>query len=243
MMKRSLTLCLLGLFLFGSITYLGYGQTAKEVLDKMIEAQGGRKVLASIKDMTISGSLEMIQNGLTGSLTLYQKEPDKIRMDMEFMGMVVTRAFDGEKGWMITPETSGAQEMDAKMTEDMKKQALGNDATLNPEKYGITFAFKGKEKIQDKEYLVLEQTYKDGDKVTMYVDPATYLISRTKGKSTSQMGSEVEAETVLSDYKKVGDSLVAHSIIIFQNGAEALRMAFTKITYNTGLEDAFFKMK
>ncbi len=242
-MKRSLTLCLLGLFLFGSITHLGYGQTTKEVLDKMIEAQGGRKVLASIKDTTVSGSIEMILMGITGSLMMYQKEPDKMRMDMEFMGMVVTTAFDGEKGWTITPQSPAAQEMDAKQTADMKKQALGNEATLNPEKYGITFAFKGKEKIQDKEYLVLEQTYKDGDKVTMYIDPATYLISRTKGKSTDQMGSEVEAETVFSDYKKVGDSLVAHSIIVFQNGVEAIRMTFTKITFNTGLEDAFFKMK
>jgi hypothetical protein len=240
-MKRTFAICLLGSILIGSISYVGYGQTTKQILDKWIDAQGGRKVLSSIKDTTISGTIEMIQMGINGSLTMYQKEPDKMRLDMEFMGMVITQAFDGEKAWM-TDQSGTQQEMPSKMSDDMRRQALGNDSTLNPEKYGITFAAKGKEKIQDKDYLVLEQIFKDGERVTMYIDPATYLIYKTKGKSTDQTGAEVEAETYFSDYKKVGDSLVAHAMSVHQNGAEAIHMTFTKVVYNTGLQDGFFKM-
>jgi outer membrane lipoprotein-sorting protein len=241
-MKRTFAICLLGLILFGSISYMGYGQTAKEILDKMIDAQGGRKVLGGIKDTTISGTIEMILMGINGSLTMYQKEPDKIRLDMEFMGMVITQAYDGEKAWMTDPQSGTQLEMPPKMSDDMRRQALGNDSTLNPEKYGITFAAKEKEKIQDKTYLVLEQFFKDGQKITMYIDPATYLIFKTKGKSTDQTGADVEAETYYSDYKKVGDSLVAHAITVHQNGAEAIHMTFTKVVYNTGFQDGFFKM-
>jgi hypothetical protein len=242
-MKRTFVICLLGLILFGSISRVGYGQTAKQILDKMIDAEGGRKVLGGIKDTTISGTIEMIQMGINGSLTMYQKEPDKMRLDMEFMGMVITQAFDGEKAWMTDPQSGTQQEMTPKMSDDMRRQALGNDSTLNPEKYGITFAAKGKEKIQDKDYLVLEQIFKDGEKVTMYIDPTTYLIFKTKGKSTDQTtGADVEAETYFSDYKKVGDSLVAHAMSVHQNGAEAIHMTFTKIVYNSGLQDGFFKM-
>jgi len=242
-MKKSLAVCLLGLFLIGSIAYFGHGQTAQEVLDKMIQAQGGRKAVASIKDTTMNGTVEMITMGISGTITMYQKEPDKMRIDMEFMGQVVTQAYDGEKGWMIVPQM-GTQEATGKQGEDLKKQAisLSNDAMLNPEKYGITFAFKGKEKIQDKEYLVLEQAFKDGDKATMHIDPATYLIFKSKSKSTDPSGAEVDAETFSSDYKKVGDSMVPHTITVFQSGAEFLKMTFSKVTYNTGLEDAFFKM-
>jgi outer membrane lipoprotein-sorting protein len=241
--KKIATFCLLGLFLFAITAAPGSGQAVKDILAKMIDAQGGRKALEAIKDMTVNGSVEIIQYGMNGSLTVYQKEPDKMRMDIEIMGMVLTQGFDGEKGWAIDPRTGAAQELPEKVSESFKNQALGNDAVLNPEKYGITFTIKDKEKIQDKEYIVIEQSYKNGDKTTLYVDPDTYLIYKTRGKSFNQTGAEIEAETISSDYKKVGDMMAAHTQTVYQNGAEFMRMTFTKFSFNTGLEDSFFKMK
>jgi len=241
-MKRRAAILSLGVFLVGGLVFSGYGQTAKDVLEKMIEAQGGRKALAAIKDTTISGTIEMPQMNISGSITIYQKEPDRMRMDMEFMGMVVTQAYDGQTAWMVNPQTGGQEVMPEKMTQDFRRQALGNDATLNPEKYGITFALKGKEKIQDKEYLVIEQTYKDGQKATIDIDPVTYLPFKSKGTATDMTGADVEAETFFSDYRKVGDTLAPHAMTVYQNGSEFVRMAFVKIVYNSGLEETLFKM-
>jgi hypothetical protein len=247
--KRTLTTGLIGLFLIGTIASLAPGQTAKDVLDKMIEAQGGRKALSAVKDSTISGSLEMNIMGMTmsGTITMHQKEPDKMRMDMAFsaqgMDMTISQACDGEKAWTTDPQSGSVQALTGKQLEDMKKQALGTDATLHPDKYGISFAFKGKEKIEAKEYLVLEQIYKDGEKITMYIDPATYLIFKTKGPGTDpQTGAEVEAETFFSEYKKVGEITMAHVMSIHQSGAEFLRMTFATITLNTNLDDGIFSL-
>jgi outer membrane lipoprotein-sorting protein len=191
----------------------------------------------------VTGSLEMVQMGMNGSITIYQKEPNKMRMDIELMGMVITQATDGEKAWFTNPQTGAVEEMPGKQAEDMKRQALGIDAALHPEKYGITFAFKGKEKVGDKEFLVLVQSFKDGQASTVYIDPATYLTFKTKTRTTDMAtGSEVEAETIAEDYKKVGDTLVAHKMTVFQNGAEFLRMTFVKVATNAGLEDSLFKM-
>lgn len=217
-------------------------QDVKEILDKMIQAQGGRVALAAIKDTTISGSLEMVQMGMNGSLTMYQKEPDKMRIDIEIMGMVITQAYDGQKAWMTNPQTGSTEEMPETQGQSMRRQALGNDALLNPEKFGITYVFKGKEKSGDKDFLVLEQTFKDGTKATMYIDPATYLIQKAKAKTQDMTGADVEGETIFEDYRKEGDLLAAHKMITYQNGAEFLRMTFTKVTYNAGLDDTFFKM-
>jgi len=241
-MKKTLAICLLGLFLVSLSVAMGYGQTTKEILDKMIDAQGGRKVLAAIRDTTIAGSLDLLQQGLSGNLTIYQKEPDKMRMDIEIAGMTITQAFDGVKGWQINPMAGGAAaEMSESETQNFKKQAMGNDSFLNPEKFGITFAFKGKEKIQDKEYLMFEQTYADGQKIMMYIDPVTYLTYKGKAK-INQMGVEIDQETFFGDYRKEGDTVAAHSMTIFQNGTEAIRMTFNKITFNTGIQDSVFKM-
>jgi outer membrane lipoprotein-sorting protein len=241
-MKKTLTICLLGLFLVSLSVAVGYGQTAKEILDKMIDAQGGRKALAAIKDTTIAANIELAQQGMSGTMTIYQKEPNKMRMDIEIAGMIMTSAFDGEKGWRTDPMSGGATiELSGRELEDIKKQALGNDSFMNPEKFGITYALQGKEKIQDKEYLVLQQAYSDGQKATMYVDPATYLIYKSKAK-VIQMGMEMDSETVFGDYKKVGDTVAAHSMTIFQSGAEAVKMTFTTITFNTDIQDSLFKM-
>jgi len=49
-------------FLFLSLVSIeGYSQTADEILEKMIEAQGGRKALEAIEDTTLSGSMQIIQ--------------------------------------------------------------------------------------------------------------------------------------------------------------------------------------
>ena len=120
-MKKILSFCLLSFFLLSLLTSPGYSQKASDILDKMIDAQGGKKVLGSIKDTTISGSLEMIAVGASGSVTIYHKEPNKVRMDMEMMGMVITVAFDGETAWMINPQTGSTEEMSGKDAEDMKR--------------------------------------------------------------------------------------------------------------------------
>jgi len=242
-MKRTMTAIAAGLLIISVFQAAGYGQDAKTVLEKMIEAQGGRKVLASLTDTTVSGTIEMIQQGMNAVLTLYQKEPDKMRMDIEIMGMIITQAYDGQKAWYTNPQTGTAQEMDEAQSKEFKRQAMGNDTLLNPEKHGITYALKPNEKVGDKDCLVLEQTLSDGHKNTLYLDPATYLVLKSKTLASNPMGGgEVTAETMMGDYRKEGDALVAHTMTTFQDGAEFMRMVITKVTYNTGIEDSLFQM-
>jgi len=241
-MKKYLSLCLATIFFLGLVSSPGYTQTAKDIMEKMIEAQGGRKLLETVKDTTLTGAMEMIQYGMKGIMTMYQKEPNKMRMDMEIMGMIISQGYDGQTAWMTNPQTGVTQEMPERFARDMRRQAMGTDATLNPEKYGISYEFKGKEKIEDKECLVLEQTYSDGYKATLYVDPTTYLLYKTKGKSLDQTGVEVEAETVFGDYQKDNEMMTPHSITIYQNASEFIRMTVTKVTINSGLEDSLFQM-
>jgi len=224
------------------MTSPGLSQEASDILKKMVEAQGGKKVLEKIEDTTSSGTLEMIQMGMSGSITMYKKEPNKIRMDIEVIGMIITQAFDGETAWGINPQTGSIEEMPEQQAEDMKRMSLGADALIYPEKYGISFAYKGKEKIEEKEYLVLEQTFSDGHKATLYIDPKTYLTYKSKSTTMNQMGVEVESESFESDFKKVDGITIAHSIIIFQDGEEFMKLTLTDITFNSGLEDSLFKM-
>ncbi len=241
-MKKIFSACLLSLFLLSLMTSPGLSQEASDILKKMVEAQGGKKVLEKIKDMTSSGTMDLIQMGMTGSLTMYKKEPDKVRMDIEVMGMIITQAFDGETAWGVNPQTGSRAEIPEQQAEYMKRNALGVDALIYPEKYGIAFAYKGKEKIEEKDYLVLEQTFSDGYKATLYIDPKTYLTYKTKSTTLNQMGVEVEQETFESDFRKVNGMTIGHSIIIFQDGEEYMKLTLTEVTVNSDLLDSLFQM-
>ena len=239
-MNKIINFCSIGFLLMASLTSPGLAQSAKDILDKMIEAQGGRANLAKIKDSTASGTMEMASMGLSG-LTFYQKEPNKMRIDMELMGMVITEAYDGEIAWGFDPQTGSIQEMPAEQAQDIKRLALGNDSILHPEKYGITYSYMGKETIESQDFYVLKQAFEDGFSATLYIDAKTYLVHKTKSKAPNEMGMEVDQEVFSTDYRKVEGKMVAHEIRILQDGAEFITMTFTEVAINTGLEDSLFK--
>lgn len=241
-MKKTFSLFLLGFFLMGLMSSPGLSQTAKEILERIIEAQGGRDVLGNIKDSTLTGSMEIVNMGIIGSITIYQKEPNKMRLDIEARGTTVIQAFDGITAWGVNSQIGSAQEMPEKTAKYFKRLALGNDALLHPEKYGITYAYKGKKKIEDKDYLELEQTYSDGHTVNIYIDPKTYLTFKTISISLNQMGVEVESETFVSDYRNVDGLMIAHSIVAHQEGEEYMRMTIDEVSFNSDLEDSLFSM-
>ncbi|OGD13263.1 MAG: hypothetical protein A2V76_10740 [Candidatus Aminicenantes bacterium RBG_16_63_14] len=218
---------------------------AMDVLNKMIEASGGRKVLESIKDTTISGTVDITQFGITAPITLYQKEPNKMRLDITIAeaGMTITQAFDGQKGWYTNPQAGTIEEMPDFMAKEIGRQAMGNQAILDPQKAGVTYALKPKAAIEGRDYIVLEQTLADGHKTTLFLDPETYLPYKTQTRSIDQTGAEVDAETYSSNYQKVGGTMVAHSMRVLHNGSEAQRITITAVTYNTNLDDAFFVLK
>ncbi len=240
-MKKIVSLSLLSVFLFGLMASQGFGQKATDILEKFIAASGGRKRLSSVKDTTLIGSLNVVMAGMSGSLTMYQKEPNKLRMDMEVMGMLVTQAYDGEVAWWINPQTGATEEMPSDQQDDFIRQAYGNDILLNPAKHGVTYTLKDSENIEGKDYFVLVQTFSDGFSQTLYLDSKTYLPYKTVA-SVNSMGVEAEAETYLSDWREVDGIMFSFSARILYDGEEAVTMTFSEVKFNTGLEDSLFKM-
>lgn len=240
-MKKTIACSFLGVFLLSLAAYPGLGQSVEDILQKLIQNQGGKKTLESIEDTTMSGTIELAQMGLSGAITVYKKEPNKRRVDVEVMGMLITQAYDGSMAWWVNPQTGATEEMPETDAAGMKRESMPSVSILDPKKYGLSYALKGKEQVEGKDHFVLEQTYPDGFKVTLYLDSETYLTTKTKGKPSSQMG-EVEFEQFVSDYKKINGMMIPHSITTYQNGAEYMKITLTEVKFNTGLEDSFFKM-
>ena len=251
-MKHTRVLTLLAVFLFaGGILSPGWNITAqdaktdakaRQILDKMIEAMGGRRAMEAVKDTVASGSMEMVTMGMGGTATMTQKAPNKFRMDIEVMGMSIVQAFDGEIGWFTNPQTGAVEEISGEQLENIKRQAIGDQVYLNPEKYGIVYTFKGTEKLEDKDYNVLLLTYEDGFEATMYVDAETNLVHKSVSIQMNDMtGVEAEMESYSTDYRKVDGIMAAFTITQYVDGEEFMVITIDEVKFNTGVGDDVFK--
>ncbi len=241
-MKKIFVLTLMILLFLTLVTTDAFSISTEDVLENMVKAQGGKKNLAKIQDYTFSGSLVLVPSNLNGSVSTYWKSPNKRRADIELTGVKIIQAYDGKIAWIDNPPAGGIQELPEKFGKALKRQALGFDTLFNYKKYGITYTFKGNEKVKDKDYIVLEQTYSDGHKTTHYVDPETYLVYKSKSMSFNQAGTEVESEVFPSDYKKIEGISIPHTVTVFQENQEYLKMTFDKVSFNSGIEESFFSM-
>jgi len=209
----------------------------------MGDTLGGRKIIESIKDMTMVGGVEMPQQGISGTVTIYKKEPDKSRIDLDAMGMVIIQVYDGQTALWTNPQTGEIEEMDEQQAARMIRQSLPLAAIIDPEKHGIAFTYKGKETVEGKECFVLEQVYKDGYRMIRYVDSDTYLSVRSRSIITGPGGSEIQVEQVMSDFRKVDGLTMAYSVTTYHNGSVFNEIRFKDVKFNTGLEDSLFQLK
>lgn len=218
---------------------------AMAVVDKLIAAMGGRKVLESIKDTTISGTVEIVQYGRTLPMTIYQKEPNKVRADFTLTeaNMTFIQAFNGEKGWITDPQTGAVEEMPESQAKELARRAGETSALLHPQKAGVAYALKPRAVLEGKDYIVLEQTWPDGHKITFFLDPETSLPYKTETRTLDESGAEVDAEIYSFNYQKVSGTMVAFSARILTNGTESRRTTLAAVTYNTNLDDALFTLK
>jgi outer membrane lipoprotein-sorting protein len=240
-MNKLLSCGLLALFILGLLVVPGSSQNADEILERVIKARGRREILEGIKDVTIVADMEIIQMGMEGTMTIYQKEPNMYRHDIEIMGMQNTIAFDGETAWWISSQTGMAEDFSEEKAEVLRHSSFGNSALLDPAKYGIKYTYKGKETIEGKDYLILDRVYSGGSTIIHYIDPETYLIYKTKQDSFDEMMTEIVEETIMSDYKNVEGVMTAHVLTILRDGTEFGILTVTDVDINTGLEDSFFK--
>ncbi|HYJ47529.1 MAG TPA: hypothetical protein VEV81_13025, partial [Pyrinomonadaceae bacterium] len=98
-MKKQLTIFAATLILstIAAIPVRAQTLTGRQILEKAVEALGGRENLAKIQTCTATGKVEA--RGITGTYQLWAKAPDRLRTKLDFVIQQIERATDGNEGW------------------------------------------------------------------------------------------------------------------------------------------------
>ena len=208
--------------------------SAKEVLQKYIDATGGEAAYRALTGQKAVGTFEMPDQGLTGQLELYQQRPDKMLgvLNISLFGKV-ERGVNGDVGWVID-DRKGPQLLD----DDTRKTMLRTadlQANLTPDKYYSAMEVKGTEPVDGKPAYHLVLTPVEGTApIESYYDVASGLLVKTVMTEDSPAG-KIVSDTTLSDYREVGRGELKMKLpfkLVAKAGGQEQVITLTEVTLN-----------
>jgi hypothetical protein len=184
--------------------------TAEAIMDKSVEATGGRAAWDKLKTEVAKGSLELTAMGMKGDLTMYKAAPDKSYTVIDFPGF--GKAEEGSNGQVAW--ASNAMQGARIKEGDERAMALRN-ASLQGDAHWRDFYKKaelaGTEDVDGKPCYKVILTPNEGSQETRYYDKSSGLLVKALVPLVTQEGP-VTAEARLADYRDEGGLLLPHTI-------------------------------
>ncbi|HSK08485.1 MAG TPA: hypothetical protein VK911_02835 [Vicinamibacterales bacterium] len=224
-----------------------HGQSADEVIEKHLEAIGGRVALEKLQSRTATGTISLSVQGtpISGPAEMYAKVPNKsrtyFRIDLSAFGageIVVDQRCDGRTAW-----AGNNMQGDRDLTGN-QLQAMLNESFPTPllryKDLGAQVELAGKETVGTRPAIVLVYTPKAGHPNRYYFDAETFLALREVSKQdVPEMGGEIEQRVEVEDYRTVDGVKVPFSVKIV-NGIQDIAITLHKVEHNTPIDEAMF---
>ena len=229
-MKRNLAI---GLILCGaSLLAADELPKAETILDKYVEATGGKAAYAKIHGDISTGTMTFVAMGLTGQLVSYSQAPDKrlIEITLEGLGKL-SEGTNGEVAWsMNAMQGPRLKEGEEKATTLLQARYNSDAQWRDTYKTAETVAV---ESIDGKDAYKIVLTPKSGNPITKWYDKDSNLVVKIALTSKTPMG-DIPIETFMTDYRKQGDILQPHKVTMKAAGQD-LTMTIDKIEYNADI--------
>ena len=222
--------------------YTLHAQTVDEIIDKHIQAIGGKDVLDKINTVYMESNIQMMGNETPATTTILNGKAYKTEMEMN--GSKFVSCFTDKGGWMINPMMGAttAQPMGDEQYKVGKQQMDVGGVLYNYKEKGNKVELAGQEKVGDVNAYKLNVTTSDSNTITYYIDPNTYYIIQASMTANVQ-GQDVDIITTFSDYKKTDIGYVLpYSIDTNYGGQFDMPITVTKVEVNKEVDPSVFEM-
>jgi hypothetical protein len=217
--------------------------TIDELVAKNIEAKGGADALRALKSLRLTGKVLVSQGQIEFRYVETKKRPGEIRTEATLQGMNAIQAYDGKEGWRVSP-FQGRKDPEKMSTDDAK--SLIEDAEIEGPLFdwkakGSTVDYLGTEDVEGTLAYKLKVVRRNGDVNFVYLDPDHFLEIRILTQRIEH-GAQVEVETDLGDYEKVGGVFIPFSEEAGSKGSsDKQKTIIEKGEANVAVDDAVFR--
>jgi zinc protease len=210
---------------------------AREVLERYIEATGGRAAHEAITSRVVKGTIDYPQQGISGTLEIMLEAPSSMRVEMSLDGMgEFVRGYDGEVAWEIGPNGQ-ARRLDAEETDATRRRAMVAPA-LHVEELYESISYAGAAEVDGVACHALEFVSLGKQTETICYDAETGLEVQIRTAEPAR-GGPVMVTATFHDYEAF-DGVRLNTRLVSNAGGIVRETRFTSIEHNEDLDDALF---
>lgn len=219
-----------------------WSQTAEEVIERSYKAAGIDQF--DMKSQSLKMSMSLTAGGMTLPITSVMKYPDKMKAEMDMMGMPVEMIVHGNEGWILIPG-QGVQPLPQEQLAQMRQQ---NNVFSNMkwEKSEYDFLLLDPVTKDGRQYDVVEFKVKEGvqipftvEKMVGYFDHETGLVAFID-MDIVEGGKSVSTKTVMDNYKEEDGVRYPSKMKVYMNGVEVTSIEITEFDLDYPTTDEMF---
>ena len=209
------------------------------LISKYIDAIGGQAAIDKIKSRTATGTVNAA-NGMTGTYEAGQVAPDKAYEIFVMPRFTIKHAVNTDGGWEQNPQAVreiGGQEL---VNARASMQLFRN---LKLKEQYASLRFGGREKIGDRDALIVVGTTADKKRERLYFDAENGLLLRRITYMETIVGV-IPEQTDFEDYRDVDGVKFPFTIRVssVDAGNPYIVRKLTEIKLNVPVDDSKFKM-
>jgi len=219
-------------------------QTADDIINKYMDALGGKEKLQSIRTIYQEG-VAVMGNGAEIDSKLWRVQGKLFRNEITMpMGNIVI-IITPTQGWSSNPQNGFAfKELPAEAVKQMQGQLDCTSPLVDYAAKGNTVELVGKDTVNGHACYKLKVTMPSGQYVTYAIDAKTYYVLRETRKGGGMMGGgggrraggDGEINIEYNDYQKTPDGYVFPFSIVF--GYSGARTSVEKLEVNKPVDEA-----
>lgn len=183
-----------------------------ELVARNTEARGGRAAIEAIQ--SLEAKLQIVEPTYTADGVWRVDRRGRMRIDVFIAGKrVFTEAFDGRAGWQLPADAEVGKAASPQGAAALRHSGQMPTNILGLHEmaaHGHRLDFVAREEIAGARYYVLVLTLNDGFATRYYVDPSSFLITRSRVHKALHPDNDptpTTIETVWSDFRRVSGVL------------------------------------
>lgn len=212
-------------------------QTADEIVNKYVDALGGKKVISGITSLVIESSVNVM--GTDAPSKTYILPGKGFKSETDFNGSMIVNCVTDKRAWGMNP--MAGQSTATALPEEQAKTMRGSMYIGGPLVDYASKGYKVELAGKDGSDYKLKVTNAGGVNVTYYINTNTYLIDKSVANIEIQ-GQSVEISTSFSDYRKTDVGFMAPYKQAVSYPQFTIDITNTKIEVNKTVDPAIFEM-
>jgi hypothetical protein len=173
--------------------------SAKQILDRYVQAIGGAETLTKIMTRAAKGS-RIGADGVLVPEEVYQKAPDKLLTVTSYPNVVFSNGYNGTVGWAHSSR-DGATPLPDQLLAQLKRDAVFYKELKTQDLYS-SLKVLGRALVRDADAYVIQATPVDGPVEKLFFDVRTGLLVRRYTESDTPLG-KLPLQIDYEDYREV----------------------------------------